>query len=96
MTMPTNQDWFNSCNYIQNFLIKKSMSLLFKPKKEGNSAPKFRAVELKVPSLAKVEDGEIFDDLDDDSDFQVGARVASAEITDMVRKSQIMDLNKSN
>ena len=28
---------------------------------EGNSAPKFRAVELKVPSLAKVEDGEIFD-----------------------------------
>ena len=63
---------------------------------EGNSAPKFRAVELKVPSLAKVEDGEIFDDLDDDSDFQVGARVASAEITDMVRKSQIMDLNKSN
>ena len=64
--------------------------------KESNSAPKFRAVELKVPSLAKVEDGEIFDDLDDDSDFQVGARVASAEITDMVRKSQIMDLNKSN
>ena len=40
--------------------------------------------------------GEIFDDLDDDTDFQVGARVASAEITDMVRKSQIMDLNKSN
>ena len=64
--------------------------------KEGNSAPKFRAVELKVPSLAKVEDGEIFDDLDDETDFQVGARVASAEITDMVRKSQIMDLNKSN
>ena len=58
--------------------------------------PEFRAVELKVPSLAKVTDpeGEIFDDLDDDEDF--GARVASKEKTDQVRKSQIMDLNKQN
>ena len=49
-----------------------------------------------MPSLAKVTDpeGEIFDDLDDDEDF--GARVASKEKTDQVRKSQIMDLNKQN
>ena len=39
-------------------------------------------------------EGEIFDDLEDDEDF--GARVASKEKTDQVRKSQIMDLNKQN
>lgn len=49
-----------------------------------------------MPSLAKVADpeGEIFDDLDDDE--SIGARVASREKTDQVRKSQIMDLNKQN
>ena len=50
-----------------------------------------------MPSLAKVAepDGEIFDDLDDDDD-DFGARVASKEKTDHVRKSTIMDLNKQN
>ena len=61
---------------------------------ERSRAPEFRAVELKIPSLAAIpqEDGEIFDDLDDDIP---GAQVASKEMTDMVRKSQIMDLNKN-
>ena len=61
--------------------------------------PQFREVKLKIPSLARipVEDGEIFDDLDDEDDSEApGARAASREVTDMVRKSQIMDLNKTN
>ena len=67
--------------------------------KNDSKVPEFKipsSVELKVPSLAKVTepDGEIFDDLDDNDDF--GARVASKEKTDHVRKTQIMDLNKQN
>lgn len=68
--------------------------------KNETKVPEFKipsSVELKVPSLAKVAepDGEIFDDLDDDDD-DFGARVASKEKTDHVRKSTIMDLNKQN
>ena len=41
------------------------------------SDPQFRQVELSLPSLANVPDGEIFDDLDDEDELNLGARVAS-------------------
>lgn len=56
-----------------------------------------KSISLKVPSLTKpsdYDDGNIYDDLDSGSEIDIGARVASPETTDMLRKSQIMDLKK--
>ena len=72
----------------------------FKVETDGTnqtSKPEFKSIDLKVPSLTKpvdYDDGNIYDDLDSGSEMDVGARVATAETTDMLRKSQIMDLKK--
>ena len=71
---------------------------IFLDASERSRAPEFRAVQLKIPSLAAIpqDDGEIFDDLDDDDSVAPSAQVASKEMTDRIRKSQIMDLNRTN
>lgn len=63
----------------------------------GAGAPEFKSIDLKVPSLTKpvdYDDGNIYDDLDSGSEMDLGARVAAPETTEMLRKSQIMDLKK--
>ena len=63
----------------------------------STKVPEFKSIELKVPSLTKpadYDDGNIYDDLDSGSEMDLGARVAAPETTDMLRKSQIMNLKK--
>ena len=67
----------------------------FKIETTDKEKPEFKSITLKIPSLDRmrsskqsVDDGDIFDDLDSDS--ELGGQLASAQATDALRKSQIM------